>query len=979
MKKSYFILTLLGLLLSTGFSFAQINVSGKVTEANSGEGLAGVNVIVKGTTNGTLVDTDGNYTLTVAEGDILVYSFIGLKTQEIVVTPSSTVIDVAMVDDFMSLDEIVVTGLASSIKRSNLANAVGTVSGEQLTGTTGQSTLDGALYGKLTGVNIVASSGAPGGGSGVRLRGISSIKGNNQPLYIIDGVYMSNAEIPSGLRNASGANRANEENASTRIADLDPSDVESVEVLKGASAAAIYGTRANAGVIIITTKMGRAGKTKVNVSQDFGFSTVQNLTGLRNWNDANVDASYNLYDSLGNLTSSDERIPFNAAKGAGKIFDYEKELYGETGKISNTKVSVSGGNDKTSFYLGTSIRREDGIVKNTGFDRNSIRLNIKHKINDRITISSNSNYVNSITNRGFSGNENQGGLSYGYNLAYTRPWYDLHPDEFGNYPNNPTSFGNMLQVRDVAKNDDEVNRFIQGGKVDINIVQNSNTQLKLTMNGGIDFFIDESFIYIPETHQGQVGKDNGFIGVGKNTFTQANYQSFLVFNKYLMNGDLTLSTQVGISYLNFTRDLVYNQTTQLIPGQTSLEQGASKDIEQNRENEEEFGQVIQEEVNYKDQIIGTIGLRQDKSSLNGDPNKYYNFLKGSLAVNIAKFDFWSVDQVSQLKLRAAYGETGSSATYGSLITPLDATNIGGSGGTIISAKRGTPDLFPETSSEIEFGVDLGLLDDRIGIEFTSYTRKVNDLLFDQNLPTSSGFETTVLNDADLKNTGIEVAIIAKPISNSKIDWTTSISYWKNKAELTRLGVAPFVVPDNGFGLGLGTFYLQEGGLLTSIYQFDADRNPVAVANSEPDFQMSFFNQVHFLKNFDFSFLLHWKKGGDALNLTALLMDDGFTNPIIDDRGGSQYADTYIEDAGYMRLREVALYYTVPKSVHSSVFKNTFEKIKLGVSGRNLWTKTDYSGYDPEVSTNGSGVISNGLDVTPFPSSKQVYFHLDVTF
>jgi TonB-dependent starch-binding outer membrane protein SusC len=978
MKKSYFILTLLGLLLSTGFSFAQINVSGKVTEANSGEGLAGVNVIVKGTTNGTLVDTDGNYTLTVAEGDILVFSFIGLKTQEVVVTSSSTVIDVAMIDDFMSLDEIVVTGLASSIKRSNLANAVGTVSGEQLTGTTGQATLDGALYGKLTGVNIVASSGAPGGGSGVRLRGISSIKGNNQPLYIIDGVYMSNAEIPSGLRNASGANRANEENASTRIADLDPNDVESVEVLKGASAAAIYGTRANAGVIIITTKMGRAGKTKVNVSQDFGFSTVQNLTGLRDWNAANVDATYNVRDSLGNLISADERIPFNTANAAGKIFDYEKELYGETGKISNTKVSISGGNEKTSFYLGASIRKEDGIIKNTGFDRNSIRLNIKHKINDRITISSNSNYVNSLTNRGFSGNENEGGLSFGYNLAYTRPWYDLHPDEFGNYPNNPTSFGNMLQVRDVAKNDDEVNRFIQGGKIDINLIQNSNTQLKFTMNGGIDFFIDESFVYIPETHQGQVGQNNGFIGVGKNTFSQGNYQSFLVFNKYLMNGDLTLSTQAGLSYLSFTRDLVYNQATQLIPGQTSLQQSGSQSITQSRENEEEFGLVIQEEINYKDQIIATIGVRRDKSSLNGDPNKYYNFLKSSLAVNIAKFDFWSIDQVSQLKVRAAYGETGSSAIYGSLYTTFDATNINGNGGIIINEKRGTPDLFPETSSEIEFGVDLGLLDDRIGIEFTSYTRKVNDLLFDQSLPTSSGFETTVLNEADLKNTGLELAIIAKPISNSKIDWTTSISYWKNKAELTRLGVAPFPVPNNGFGLGLGTFFLQEGELLTSIVQNDADGNPTAVGNSEPDFQMSFFNQVHFLKNFDFSFLLHWKKGGDALNLTALLIDDGGTNPEIDARG-SQYADTYVEDAGYMRLREVALYYTVPKSVHGSIFKNAFEKIKLGVSGRNLWTKTDYSGYDPEVSTNGSGVISNGLDVTPFPSSKQVYFHLDVTF
>ena len=277
MKKNYFVLTLLGLMLSTSLLFSQTNVSGKVTEASSGDGLPGVNVVVKGTATGTLTDADGNFSIAVAQGDFLVFSFIGFGSQEVEIT-SATTVNISMSEDFTSLEEVVVSGLASTVKRSNLANAVGTVSGEELTGTTGQATLDGALYGKLTGVNIVASSGAPGGGSGVRLRGISSIKGNNQPLYIIDGVYMSNAEVPSGLRNASGANRANEENASTRIADLDPNDVESIEVLKGASAAAIYGTRANAGVIIITTKMGKAGKTKINVSQDFGlvqFRTLQ--------------------------------------------------------------------------------------------------------------------------------------------------------------------------------------------------------------------------------------------------------------------------------------------------------------------------------------------------------------------------------------------------------------------------------------------------------------------------------------------------------------------------------------------------------------------------------------------------------------------------------------------------------------------------------------------------------------------------------
>ncbi|MTI39031.1 SusC/RagA family TonB-linked outer membrane protein [Fulvivirga lutimaris] len=966
MKKIYSLFWVLLFLLGTTqvMQAQELNVTGKVTDNTTGDPVAGVNVVIKGTSQGTITDIDGNYSISVNSGATLLFSFIGFLTEEVVV--SSATLNVAMSEDVTSLEEVVISGLASTVKRSNLANAVGTVSGEELTGTTGQSTLDGALYGKLTGVNIVASSGAPGGGTGVRLRGISSIKGNNQPLYIVDGVYISNAEIPSGLRFASGANRGNEENSANRIADLDPNDIENIEVLKGASAAAIYGTRANAGVIIITTKSGSNKKTRVTIGQDIGFNKVQRLIGMRDWDATKVTDTY----------GAAEAAIFTAAQAAGKVYDYEDEIYGETGLITNTKLNISGGNEKTSFYIGGSLRDEEGIVKNTGFNRKSIRLNLKHKVSDKFTVSTNSNYINTFTNRGFSGNENEGGLSYGYNLAYTRPWNELHPDEFGNYPDNATSFGNMLFVRDRAKNDDKINRFIQGVNASYDIIKSDNDYLKFTFNGGLDFFINESFIYVPETHQAQRGINNGFIGVGKNTFTNTNYQSFLVYDKFLGGGDIRLSTQAGISYLNFKRDLVYNQATQLIPGQTSLSQSGTQSINQIRQNEEEFGIIFQEELNFRDQIIATIGVRSDKSSLNGDPNKYYSFFKASLAANIHEFDFWNMDKISQLKIRAAYGETGSSASYGSLFTVFNSNNIEGNAGVIINPSKGTPNLFPETSSELEFGVDMGFLNGLISLEATYYSREVKDLLFDRSIPTSTGFSSTVLNDADLKNTGIELALTARPVKSNNIEWTSTTSFWKNESELTRLGVPPFPAPGNGFGLGLGTFYIQEGSLLTSIFQ-NVDGEATAVGNSAPDFQMSFFNQLHFLKNFDFSFMLHWKKGGDVLNLSNLLFDDGGINPAIDERG-AQYADTYIEPAGYWRLREVALYYTIPKSTLAGL-GNTLNNVKLGVSGRNLWTKTDYSGYDPEVSVNGSGVISNGLDVTPYPSSKQFYFHVALTF
>lgn len=957
-------LLVLAFMVPMGFLMAQnTTVSGTVTDASNGEGIPGVTVLVKGTTTGAITGIDGKYTLSVPAGSMLVFSSIGYSSQEI---EASNAGDIALKTDVTNLDEVVVTGLASSIKRSNLANSVSTVSSEQLTGMTNQGTLDGALYGKMTGVNLTAISGAPGGGVAMRLRGISSIKGNNQPLIIIDGIYMSNAEIPSGLRNASGANRGNEEQASNRLADLDPNDIQNIEVLKGASAAAIYGTRANAGVILITTKRGSAGKTQFSLSQDLGFVEAVRLKGMRNWTAANVAATFN----------DAEAAAFTAALARGEVFDYEKELFGERGVIKTTNFSARGGSDKTSFFIGGSIRDEEGIMKNTGFKRYNIRTNVDHKISDRVRIATSSSFIRSETQRGFTGNENNGGLAVIYNLAYTRPWNNLYRQADGTYPNNPSTSGNMLLVRDQAKNNDKVNRTLQALSFEADLIKADNQSLKLKWQGGLDYFTNETYVYVPEYHQAQDGNQNGYIGVGKNVFTNLNYNAFLVHDLFV--GDLSFSTSAGISYLNFNREFLYNEATQLIPGQTNLTQSGAKDIIQTLENEEEFGVVLQEQANYNDMLIGTVGVRLDKSSLNGDPNKFFPFLKASLAANIHNFDFWSIDQISQFKVRAAYGETGSSASYNSLFTTFSQTNIGGQGGSIIGTQRGTPTLEPEISKEFEFGFDLGMFDGLVGLEFTAYNRKVENLLFDRGLPPSVGFSTQVLNDADLENKGIEIALNAKPISTDNVTWNTTVNWWKNQATYTRLGVPAFTVPGNGFGLGLGTFYIEEGGSVTGIYQ-NGDNGPEEVGNTQPDFQMSFYNTVNFLQNFDFSFLFHWKKGSENLNLSDLLFDDGGTNPAIDGRdGAAQYADTWIQPAGYVRLREVSLYYTFPKSA-LSVFNGAINNVKVGASGRNLWTMTDYEGYDPEVSTNGTNALGSGLDVGPYPSNAQLFFHLKVNF
>ncbi|NER18977.1 SusC/RagA family TonB-linked outer membrane protein [Spongiivirga citrea] len=955
--------------------FAQQTITGKVTDASSGEPLFGVTVLVKGTTTGALTDFDGNFSVEASADATLVFSYIGYSTIEVLASDASTV---QMKADVTNLDEVVVTGLATSIKRSNLANNISTISSESLTGTTTGSTLDGALYGKLTGVNINSAGGAPGGQTAMRLRGISSLSGNNQPLFIVDGVYISNVQLTNGSSVASGANAGREEGGSNRVSDINPEDIESIEVLKGASAAAIYGTRANAGVVIITTKRGKAGKTVVKFDQDVGFNTIQNYAGRRQFTSTTVASTFGAAE-----------VPiFEAARDAGRIFNYEEELYGETGLITESRFSISGGNEKTKFYFNASKRDEDGIMKRTGYGRNSLRLNLDHRFNDKLKVGFSSNYVNSTAERGPVGNENNGGFSVGYNLALvTADWEDLFPDENGVYPDGRFAATNIILNRDLIDNEEEINRYIQGANFEYKAITNENFRLKFTANGGLDYFQAKTFVYIPEFQQTQRANQNGFVSAGNTNSLQLNYNAFAVLD-FTTNNKISINGQFGISYLNFESDAIINQTTELFPQQTNLAQGNSFAVFQRLTEEEEFGIIAQSTANWDDKIIATAGVRFDKSNLNGDPNKFFAFPRASLAINVANFDFWNVEDVNLLKLRVAYGETGSSARFGSLFTPLGPTSIGGVPGLGLptvgqnnqSAQLGDANLEPEISQEIEYGIDFSFLNGKIGLELTGYKRDVKNLIYPfSSIPLSSGFANEIRNDFDLSNTGFEIALNANPISNSNINWNTTLNWWKNEAEVESLGVGEFQPSGEGFSLTFGSSFIREGETATSLAA-NIGGVPTIIGDAAPDFEMSWFNQISLFKDFDLTFLWHWKKGGDVLNLTKLLSDFGGVTPDLDDpdvianpRFGTFGAAGYIEDGTYVRLREVGLFYTLPTEL------DWFERVRVGVSGKNLITITDYSSYDPETSAFGPSGLSQGIEVSPFPSAKQVYFHIGFTF
>lgn len=976
MKKTKLNKVFLWLFLALPFlAFSQATVSGYIQDELDGSPLPGVNVVIKGTNTGTTSDFDGKYEITVNSFPAtLVFSSLGFETREIQLTEATT-LDVVLTESATGLDEVVITGLATSVKRENLANAISTVSSQELVGTTSQSTVDGALYGKVPGVNITSSSGAPGGGFALRLRGVSSINGNNQPLIIVDGVYYNNVEIPSGLRFASGANRGNEENSSNRLADLDPNDIQNVEVLKGSSAAAIYGQRGNAGVIIITTKRGKLGKTKISFSQDIGSNTIANPLGMRPWTGDSVEATFD----------AAERAKYAATIAAqGSLYDFEDIIYGETGFITETRLNATGGDEKTKFYVGGGYRDEDGIIKNTGFDRLSLRTNLEHKISDVFDFSVTTNYTRSNSSRSFTGNENEGGLSYGYTLAFTRPWNNLFPDANGNYPNNPNYPGNPIFVRDNAKNEDTNNRIVLGGTLNTKILTTDVNRVKLVLSGGLDYLGNETNVYVPETHQAQVGGQGGFVAVGKNNFTQFNTQAIGVWDHDAMGGDLGLTTQAGITYLSQESNLVNSRGSLLAAGQTSVDQSVNQVVDQNRAEEEDFGFFAQVEGNYKDQFIATLGYRMDKSSRNGDPNKFYGFPKASLAVNFNNFDFWNVKDISQLKLRIAYGETGNPASFGATFTSFGANNIGGNIGQSVLAAKGDPDIEPETSKEIEVGFDIGFLQNRISFEATYYNKQVEDLILTRALPASTGFTQETTNLADLRNKGVELGLKADVLSNQNVFWNSGVIFYLNRSEITRLDVPAFPQPGAGFGLGLGTFFIEEGKPVTQLVG-TIDGIQTQVGNVEPDFQMAFSNNLTLFKQIDVLFLLQWKQGGENLNLSTFLTDLGGVTPDLETAEGQARLATpanalrFVEPAGYFRLREAAIYYRLPTRTVNNVFGETVEGVKFGFSGRNIFTITDYSGYDPEVSVNGGAGLSSGIEVTPFPSSRQIYFHINVNF
>jgi TonB-dependent starch-binding outer membrane protein SusC len=977
-------------LLWAQLSNAQFTLTGKVMDAQGGP-LVGVTVGVVGTGKGAISDAEGSFRVYVpaANGRVSL-SYTGFKSQTIDVNSSITNLDITMEEDLAGLDEVVISGLATNVKRSNLANSVATIGAKELAGVTNQSTMDGALYGKFRGAEIRSNGGAPGGGMSVRLRGVTSIFGNQQPLYIVDGVFMNNDAISLGTdivsAAAGGGNTStNQDDASNRIADLDPEDIENIEILKGASAAAIYGSRAAGGVVIITTKRGKAGETRASLSQVIGFSEPIRLLGMRNWTADLVEQEF----------SATDRALFTQ----NGLTDYEKELYDNRPLSATTRFDLSGGTDKTNFFIGGTYKNDGGLVDNTGYEKFSVRMNIGHRFNDWLNIDVTNNYINSTADRGFFNNSNTN-TTIGYAHAFTKPWLNLKPGvEGGDYPAINDVGSNILETVDLVTNRENVNRYLGGATLNLRLFSNEKNELKAIVRAGIDQYTLRTTSIFPQnlSYYREPGTLGGASISGTTINTNTNLWGFLVYT-LTPTAALTLRTQAGLTGENFAQNTVITTATGLNGSQTNLDQSANVNVFQRRFPQRDRGFFVQQEFNYNDLFVAAVGIRGDRSTNNGDANKLYYYPKANAAVNLHKLNAWSLTAISQAKFRVAYGQSGRFSNFNDRFTALTPTFIGNSTGQFIGAQLGNSNVGPERQSELEFGTDLGFFKDRVVIDVTYYIKTIDDLLLRRQVAGSTGYETEVVNAGALENRGIEIGLDLVPVKTRNFSWSSGVNFWRNRSEVTRLDVPAFNT--GGFAASLGQYRIEEGKSATQIVgtydpdnctNCDPDGDGFAVyGNAEPDFNVSLPNTLTY-KNFDLSFLLHWRQGGDAINLSTLLWDLGrltwdYDDKTLDPSGqmvNGEYrtstwfagnAGPWIEDAGYVRLREIGAFYNIPRK-H---FNNKMS-MRVGLSGRNLLNFFSYNSYDPEVSNFGNNVLANTVEVTPFPSAKRYNMHITFNF
>lgn len=1008
MKKILLVKIFAVLMLVSSLAWAQERtVSGRVTSAEDGSGLPGVNVLVKGSTVGTITDSDGGYRISVPAGSTaLSFSFVGFVSQDVEIG-GRAVIDVRLETDVTQLSEVVVTGY-SSIEKRQLSAAVASVKGTTIENLPLQS-FDRALQGRAAGVLVQSNNGIPGGGVNIRIRGTGSILAGNTPLFIVDGVQ---------LNSNSNANFTQ----SNPLAFLNPNDIASMEVLKDAASAAVYGAQAANGVVIITTKKGKAGKPVINFNAYTGMAEpikfLDNLNsqewyGLRreaylNSGQTTFNATHLALNDMGrrptNYTTLTEAELLGVAD-ALPTYDWQDEAF-STGKIQNYEISFSGGDDKNKYYISTSYNRQDAIIKPVNFERGTLKLDLSNTLTNKLKLATSLNLS-----------------TFQQNLPFAVS---------GSFLGSPAfSSSTVLPHNPIYNEDGSFNTAI-AGVLNQNVIavlnQNSGYQRTNQMVGNMTFTYDImsglSFKSLwgldYRLLQGEQYRDprtpDGAAVRGRNS-QQSNWNVNFITTQTLnytktFNNVHSLNALVGFEYRSETNEELTAASTGFPTFQfRTLNSGAiDESVNGGWTGYHRVGVFLQAVYEFNRKYNTTVTIRQDGSSRFGVNNRYGLFKSISGAWIMKEENFLSsVDFVTDLKLRASYGETGNDQ-----IGNFDAVALYG-GGTGANY-NGSPGIRPagianldlgwETNQTINIGLDFGLFNNRITSAVDLYRRNSKDLLLQQPTPWLSGFDNFTANVGEMVNQGVEVELNTVNLDVAGFSWKTNFNFAYNENFVKELFGGLQELPGNTsvrVGHSIGTFFVNKyAGVNPATGRpmwLDINGNPVysptaadryLLGNNQPEFYGGMTNTFAY-KGFALDIFFNYEYGrviidqqvgfmrenGTRLTLNALQesYDARWTTPgqvtniprpVI---GGAEVRGVGVNTgnanfwkADFIRLKQVTLSYNFPRTLIDRV---RLTNARVYVQGLNLWTYSDYWGYDPEFvdPNNGSGVLPQSKNYT----------------
>ena len=963
-------------------------IQGVVTDAN-GEPIIGANIMIEGTTTGTITDFDGRFTLDVPENATLQISYIGFVSQNVKVNGRKD-ITVKLVEDAKTLDEVVVVGYGT-MKKSDLTGSVSSITSDNFklgTDLTPQQLMQGAF----SGVNISQNSGKPGGSNTIRVRGGTSISASNDPLYVIDGVPISTS---------AGVNQSNISTATTDFFDqepinplsnINPNDIESINILKDASATAIYGSRGANGVIMITTKKGKAGVRQLDYSFNLGISTVANkldvLTG---------DEYRQTVTDLG-LTLDDK----------GMNTDWQDVIF-RTAISQNHYVSFMSGSEKTSYRASAGYSNQNGIMEGSGMKSANARVNINHKaLNDKLKLNLNISYGETDSDQAPVSNTvgSEMGSSMLYEAYVFNPTYPIY-DENGDYYDvppyrvNPASFAKeLLDERGTSQFLGNLTadwNFYKPFTLQVNVGYNKNT---ISRNS----YISKSNLL--------GNSNNGYVTVQKLSDYSKLLETILKYNQSF--GKHHIDAMIGYSWQYFYGE---GQTTKaygfLSDNFKWYSLAAAQTVESISSYAESntlismYGRV---NYNYADKYLLTATVRRDGSSRFGSGNKWGVFPSVAASWRISQEDFFQNDVMSDLKLRVSFGITGSQeiGNYNSLSTLGASTNgylVGGEKVTIVLPQQYTnPDLKWEQTAQTDVGIDFGFFNGRIRGSIDYYYKKTTDLLLSVAVPSPSLITTQIANVGTVTNQGIELDLAFDLMRRKNFSWEANLNLSHNKNEVVSLsndkwtGDNMQVAPCQGQGLSgtyaqlimpgqpIGTFYGKRFiGIVDGVEQFANDGESEVIGCAQPDLTFGLGTNLQY-KNWTFSLNFRGSIGNDVYNCTANnlaylsnlpgrnVLREAVTSGVSRDQA-KVFSSRFIEDGSFVRLDNISLGYnfSLPKLYVSNA--------RIFVSAQNLFTITGYSGADPEVNSEISrtGVAPLGVDYLSYPRARTFSMGVNLSF